>query len=107
MTEMGRKLPVKTRSCTSTPPPPFIPKNMMKWKKAFLPIWIYIMQISAFVWAFKCVKVKYGKSKLKRFMFLHHSWKCFVAGNNQSSAWVCNLLIPSNLWGFNCQLKTL
>ena len=107
MTEMRRKLPVKTRSCKSTLLPPLIPKNMMKWKKAFLPLWVYKMQFSAFVWAFECVKIKYGKSRLKKFMFQDHSWKCFVAGNSRSSAWVCNLLIPSILWGFNCQLKTL
>ena len=87
MTEMGRFLPIKVRSCTGTPPPPLLPlytskdrqwwhtKLMGYWEKVHLPLWIINMKLSAADEGLRC-----GVHRFRKAMNKHHSFKQLVGG---------------------------
>jgi len=95
MTEMGRKLPVKKRSCKSNPPPNYIQKEMAKWGRAFLPIWIVLIKYTSItVWKKLLGKLgglpssHLGKSKIKYFQPRTPSFKLPTGGcANRSPDW--------------------
>lgn len=86
MTEMGRFLPIKVRSCTGTPPP-LLPlytskdrqwwrtKLMGYWEKVHLPLWIINMKLSAADESLQC-----GVHRFRKAMNKHHSFKQLVGG---------------------------
>lgn len=84
MTEMRRFLPVKSRSCTGTPPPHsftasdrqwWYTKLMGYWEKVYLPHWIINMKLSAADNSLRCGVYRYRKAMTK-----HHSFKQMVGG---------------------------
>lgn len=85
MTEMGRQIAVKARSCKSLPPP-WWPKNFEYWRNAFLPTWIQRIDYSSKTkWVILIGKLggipisHMGKSRLKFFLKTKPSFK--IASN--------------------------
>lgn len=92
MTEMGRQLAVKARSCKSLPPPSW-QKNYEYWRKAFLPCWVRRIGYSSRTkWA-KLIgglgglpASHLGKSRLKFFQMRNEAFK-IAAGGCSGGVW--------------------
>lgn len=87
MTEMGRQLAVKARSCKSLPPPWWL-AGYEYWDDAFLPEWVQRIDYSSrTTWAKLLGKLgglpvsHMGKSRLKFFQVRNQAFKLSIGGN--------------------------